>query len=79
MRMSKEQLFVKLRMWAEIDDDGGIAEVRYKYTLPKIDSDLVVELYRMFFETLCDEISTLEGVEKLLSRKENDENDTAAD
>jgi hypothetical protein len=68
--MVKEQLFVKLKMWAEIDDDGSIANVRYKYKLPKIDSDLVIELYGIFLETLCGRIATLEGSEKLMERAE---------
>ena len=61
-----EKLFVKLRMWAEIDDDGSIANIRYKYKLPAIDSDLVLELYRIFFETLCGKIASLGGVEHLV-------------
>jgi hypothetical protein len=36
MRMAEEELFVKIRMWAEINDDGSIANVRYKYKLPKL-------------------------------------------
>ncbi|MHA2344736.1 MAG: hypothetical protein ACXADW_23010 [Candidatus Hodarchaeales archaeon] len=68
--MAEEELFVKIRMWAEINDDGSIANVRYKYKLPKIDSDLVLELYGIFLETLCGEIATLEGSEKLLEKAE---------
>ncbi len=71
--MAKEELFLKLRLWAEIDDVGSIAGVRYKYKLPKMDSDLVVELYRIFFETLCEEMSTLEGLENLLATKVEEE------
>ena len=67
--MAKEELFIKLKMWAEIDDDGSIVGVRHKYTLPTIDSDLVVELYGIFFETLCNGLSVLEGSEKLLDLK----------
>jgi hypothetical protein len=73
--MAEEELFIKLRLWAEIDDDGSIASVRYKYKVPVIDSDLVVELYGIFFETLCDRLSTLEGSEKLLGWKVDTTND----
>ncbi len=68
--MAKEELFIKLKMWAEIDDDGSIANVRYKYKLPNIDSDLVIELYGIFLETLCGRIATLEGSDKLIERAE---------
>ena len=65
-----EELFVKLRMWAEIDDDGSIANVRYKYKLPKIDSDLVIELYGIFLNTLCGQLASLEGSENLQTHLE---------
>ncbi len=64
--MPKEELFLKLEMWAEIEEDGSIAGVRHKYKLPKVESDLVVELYGIFFETLVGALSVLEGAERLL-------------
>ena len=64
---TKEELFVKLEMWVKEGEDGGVTGVRYNYSLPKVDSDMVVELYQLLIETLCNEISTLEGSERLLN------------
>ena len=64
---TREHLFVKLEMWVKEEEDGGVTGVRYNYSLPKVDSDMVVELYQLLIETLCNEISTLEGAERLLN------------
>lgn len=64
----KERLFVRLEMWVKEGEDGN-AEVRYDYSLPKIDSDMIIKLYQLLIETLCDEISSLDGAEKLLNLK----------
>jgi hypothetical protein len=65
-KMNKEELFIQVKMWVEKDEDDEVVKVRLKSKLPQIDSELVVELYRIFFEGLCDEISTLDGAEHLV-------------
>lgn len=64
--MGEEKLFVKIKFWAVINDDGGIDSVRYTYKLPEIDSDLVLELYRTLIVTLCSALANVKGAEKFL-------------
>ena len=73
--MDDDCLFVRLEMWLE-KEDGEIKGVSYNYSLPKIDNELTVELYKLLIETLCNEISTLEGAENLLSLEFEAEDNT---
>ena len=63
--MTDEHLFTRLEMWVSEEEDGKLG-IRYDYSLPKIEDELTVQLYRILIETLCNEISSLEGAENLL-------------
>lgn len=64
--MSKEHLFIKCEMWVEEGEDGQPKGVRYAYKLPDVDNDMIIDLYKMFFETLCSEIAQIDGAERIL-------------
>jgi hypothetical protein len=58
--MSEEHLFINLKMWIVVDEDGDW-KVRYKYMLPEITHEVHADMYRIFFETLCDEVAKKEN------------------
>jgi hypothetical protein len=66
IRVNKEHLFIRLEMWVEEGEDGDPCGVRYAYTLPSIDSELIIDLYSMFIESFCNELAKLSGAEKVL-------------
>jgi hypothetical protein len=65
--MSKEHLFIDVKMWLEEDGDGQPKSIRYDYKLPNPENEMIVELYKMFLETLCSEIAQLDAATEILS------------
>ena len=49
----------------EVFEEEG--EVKIEYVLPHILDDNMIDLYKSFFEGLCEEIAKVPGSEKLVS------------
>jgi len=64
--MSKEHLFVRLEMWVEENEEGQPCGVRYSYDLPDIENEMIMDLYKIFLESLCSEIAQVKGAENIL-------------
>ena len=64
--MDKEHLFIKAEMWVVEGEDGKIDSTRYRYELPEIAGEFMIELYRLFLESLCKEIAKVPGAKDLL-------------
>lgn len=60
-----EELIIDCKVWL-VEDDEGEQSLKFSYTLPEIDSEDILEIYQVFFETLCEMIAEREGAAALV-------------